>query len=565
MNERFNVHMDANDFKEVVSAQMTGLMRGTGIFLLICILPFCSILVIGFDWSDLANPGNWPICITMLCCMILALFAIFHKPVVGLKTRGPIVRQWFATHGAKIDSGSDMAQIYDKDVYSLECDYQVILSDYGYSQVSASGVYNLPWFMLTGKAVRMRNSVVFPVDNGKEDSAVHNLIGFNVFLRKENFDGSLYVPRSVIEQNPSLVSEIKNAVAQSRATYLNSGGADKITADKGFVDWLAATNVVDLRVANNPAGTQPVAAGTPLEDIVFTSNDLFALLGGQDTGVMACTSSRMQWTGENENPSKIDMTKWKRDLIAKFGPAGFVDLEGRPNAELAPVVAALGQTGYAISGCRYQRFYTFSVTWGDQGTVMLDQADPKEPYGGWRIVRHEGPSQTMPEGTLNFIQAHLDPFRPAQIDLHMQFIGQDAFKLSKAVFSGRASRIEHAAKKLGIPTDATNVLKSWVKRSAHINSIFLWDFTECTPDESHGFRNFQYANGNRRQTKMLVDNDAGMVFSRSIVGHPGMTVTFAENKREWIMQAVVVDFYLRTTPDISDLLTTLPIYPGSNS
>ena len=122
-------------------------------------------------------------------------------------------------------------------------------------------------------------------------------------------------------------------------------------------------------------------AELPLEEVRFSSENLFWLLGGNDACMVACGPMRLRLDiVERDRP---DLGPWKRNLINRYSDAGWVDAEGNPCLELARAIDALGQMGVAISYEQNIRNRKAGVVLGERGAVGVVRASGVR--GGWYL------------------------------------------------------------------------------------------------------------------------------------------------------------------------------------
>lgn len=122
-------------------------------------------------------------------------------------------------------------------------------------------------------------------------------------------------------------------------------------------------------------------AELPLEEVYFSSEDLFCLLGGNDTCMVACGPAMLRL--DHVTRDRPDKDVWRRNLVNRYSPAGWVDDEGNPCPELARVIGALAQMGVAIS---YDKDYAnrkLGVVIGERGAAGIVKAPGFG--GGWYL------------------------------------------------------------------------------------------------------------------------------------------------------------------------------------
>ncbi len=111
-------------------------------------------------------------------------------------------------------------------------------------------------------------------------------------------------------------------------------------------------------------------AGLPLEEIKFTSEDLFVLMGGFDIGSVAVNGRRFPW---REVERGDEVARWRRQVVNRYAPAGLVDAEGRPQGRLAEVLRPFAKPGLGIVGSTrgsLSRFNVEMAIWGDEASFL---------------------------------------------------------------------------------------------------------------------------------------------------------------------------------------------------
>ena len=86
------------------------------------------------------------------------------------------------------------------------------------------------------------------------------------------------------------------------------------------------------------------AAETPLSEVRFTREDLFVLLGGCDTSMLA----NGEYTIDFDWLERHGTDPWRRDMAARLSPTGLVDAEGTPSDELAEALYPLNKPGMVV-------------------------------------------------------------------------------------------------------------------------------------------------------------------------------------------------------------------------
>ena len=85
-------------------------------------------------------------------------------------------------------------------------------------------------------------------------------------------------------------------------------------------------------------------AETPLSEVRFTREDLFVLLGGCDTSMLA----NGEYTIDFDQLERRGTDPWRRDMAERLSPTGLVDAEGTPSDELAEALYPLNKPGMVV-------------------------------------------------------------------------------------------------------------------------------------------------------------------------------------------------------------------------
>jgi len=102
-------------------------------------------------------------------------------------------------------------------------------------------------------------------------------------------------------------------------------------------------------------------AETPLSEVRFTREDLFVLLGGSDTGMLA----NGEYTIDFDQIERYGNDPWRHDMAARLSPTGLVDAEGSPSDERAAALYPLNKPGIVVEDGSFPQ----SVRERDERTV----------------------------------------------------------------------------------------------------------------------------------------------------------------------------------------------------
>ena len=136
--------------------------------------------------------------------------------------------------------------------------------------------------------------------------------------------------------------------------------------------------------------------GLPLEEVPFSPEDLFTLMGGFDLGYVACSTRNLNGKAIMRKQAYKD--EWRRDLVKRYHAAGWVDAEGNPNEELGRWVRLISSPGVVIMNDKFGRGTAeviFNddaarwphITWVILGCMMFVGACSGSTTGGFKCVR----------------------------------------------------------------------------------------------------------------------------------------------------------------------------------
>lgn len=499
MNISYPVHIDLEGFRDMYLAQSKSFFRATSAIGAVALWPM--IIFIG---PAPYLQGDIEMSLCMFLLTVLAVFCTLQAihPRAVLSTRGMAVRQWFAQHGSYEATKTNAATaFYDTHLKELTCDYTVTLGAYGFSETSAAGLRDVPWFALSGKVVKGKTGKYFCVDRGKEDSLIYNYIGFNAYFRSDNIAGILYIPNEVLAANPDLEQQIRNAIGNSRRRYLNKEGMEQLKQDTNYVAWIAAS---DLHLPRNPHDLEPVPAGTPFADLRFFSEDLFCLLGGQDPCLAACNDHIL-------SPDNLSLAKptaqWRQALSNRLGGSGWLDAEGNPTGDLARAVDILMHAETVISDNWDFKERTKAVVFGKDGAcgVVHDEAF-LSPRDGWQLVLFPDDHAQWPQAFDKVFSLLANAFRPAAYDFHAVFTCDREYRRFSKILKGQDNAyLQAMAQRQNFdPAPLEAFIMDSKNRDSKRIPLFIKDLTGCRPDTSKGWRDFMAAIGEMRTCRVAV-------------------------------------------------------------
>ncbi|MBE6468975.1 MAG: hypothetical protein E7001_03210 [Coriobacteriaceae bacterium] len=256
-------------------------------------------------------------------------------------------------------------------------------------------------------------------------------------------------------------------------------------------------------------------ADTPLEEVRFTREDIFLLIGGVDSMGLALT----QFTFDIVGYARHRGAPWREDMVARLAPLGLVDASGTPSDELAAAVGPLSSLGVMIADGHYPKSRrdtrTASVTIdGDRATALV-KADRR---GGFRIVPL-GERSTWP-GKVERIFG-LPPVFPAPEPASYRFSANVSNWVLPALRAGDVGKAMAACRMMGMPEEPLRGLVPWIGRSGSLIGGSLEfssvDYRDSSYLEPEGVCDFK-----------MVNADGPGLRTKVAVLHPAIRVSVVE-------------------------------------
>ena len=202
----------------------------------------------------------------------------------------------------------------------------------------------------------------------------------------------------------------------------------------------------------------PVPQGTPVSRIRFSTAELFTMLGGSDVANFIWTfdfTGYQRWTG----PAWIERSRergyepWREETVRRLAPGGYVDRTGRPNNELAELLAPLAEASYAIKDgfftteapLTHRRFCMFF--YDGSLTVLTRLASRKYSFRVRSVPASEWASD------LEFELMLFDGFTSSAHDVSLPVVGVDAGVVCNRLMSNDAAWITSFANAQGYSAD----------------------------------------------------------------------------------------------------------------
>lgn len=159
-------------------------------------------------------------------------------PFTFFFTKASLVKAWFFQHGS-----INVSDAYRK----TTCDYEVCLDERGVDERMLTGAtYRYPWFLFLPDPIKLSYATIFAVethaDEKDKDMPVRHMVGVKWFFDETTFPAEiLFVPNEVIQENPGIISEIKERIIEDRELLIE-GTKEYKPELKDSVNWARKAN-----------------------------------------------------------------------------------------------------------------------------------------------------------------------------------------------------------------------------------------------------------------------------------------------------------------------------------
>ena len=298
----------------------------------------------------------------------------------------------------------------------------------------------------------------------------------------------------------------------------------------------------------------------PLEQVRFSSEDLFCLLGGNDACMVAC--GPMQLRLDIVERDRPDKDVWRRNLVNRYAPSGWVDAEGNPCPELARVIDALGQMGVAISYEQNIRKREIGVVAGEKGAAGV----VKVPGfgGGWYLRPFPDDRSQWAARFREVLPASKLPFEPASREYHATVVEPEEENVAQAFAGGDEPYARAYALRHGLDPDALAEMARALGKDFDRPRIFVSDLTNCEPDLSMGWRYVGEARGHVRCRRVMLVPEIGAIFSNCSAWSPSVSESWLSENISSIRDKT--DFYsfdFYRSGDLFEALSHAPAHPDA--
>jgi hypothetical protein len=300
-------------------------------------------------------------------------------------------------------------------------------------------------------------------------------------------------------------------------------------------------------------------AELPLEEVRFSTEDLFVLLNGFDGCAVVVNPFKIRL--DLVERKKPERNEWRRAVVERYSSSGWVDAEANPNPELARALAALGQMGVSIADSITPQDRTMGVTMGAAGACGVVQA----PGGGWYLRPFPGDRSQWPAKFRELFVPRRYPFLPASAPGHVAFPKEEGEggTFGTALVKGDEATLRALAARKGVDPEPMIRLSTYMRKRYKGFRVRVTDMTEVEPSYELGWRWPGGGRGKMRQRRVIAVSDAGALLGDCNCWHEGVTLDMQDPDGDWAKKTsfATIDFY--PSGDLFSALLDIPDYPSS--
>lgn len=298
-------------------------------------------------------------------------------------------------------------------------------------------------------------------------------------------------------------------------------------------------------------------ADLPLEQVRFSSEDLFTLMGGFDLGYVACNTNNLD--GNAVMRDQAYKGAWRRNLVNRYHAAGWVDAEGNPNEELGRWVRLISSPGVVIMNDKYEHGTVEVVFNGSEACAVV-----KAPgFRGGYFLRPFPADRSLWEAEFDKVFPRKDyPLEQARLDLHAAIApcADEPKSLPRMLGEKDMGAIHAYAQRHGVPEEALTDLLGGL---GSYYRLYIDDTRGATFDASNGFVNPLGCKGPGKVQRAWVYPKVGCALSGCNAWHHGVRQDWSSHVDEPEMKEqtlfYALDFSRRGS--LWELCTRLSEYP----
>lgn len=316
----------------------------------------------------------------------------------------------------------------------------------------------------------------------------------------------------------------------------------------------------------------------PIDEFVFSPEDIFVLLGGFDPAMFACIIYTMNLSRIAEE--RPDREEWRRKMIKRFQPHGLVDEEGNPCPALAEALAPLRAREIVVTNGPERtrtiemRTIELAVAGGRATTLVSERGVLSGRIQGFRIVPlgtdrsawNKWLAETLEtQEIMDAVDASYYPFVGTQIlDAQGNGAGMEHGNIFTAIKHGdRDTAKAWGGAAAGADPQAFDEAARVLGHIFMVPRILVTeDYRGCTCEQLNGIDLPGRPIGPYRYRQLSLYQACGIDFSFCCSQRPGYPPDWPQNdalKSESTF--ITVNFY-RETPLVDAITTTYP-YPAA--
>lgn len=297
-----------------------------------------------------------------------------------------------------------------------------------------------------------------------------------------------------------------------------------------------------------------------VEQVRFSNEDLFCLLGGIDSCMVACNSANMALQDAAEKISANG--EWRRTLINRYQGSGWVDNTGTPNDELARALEPLKRSGIAIADSVFAKDRRIGFVFSDDcagGVVRMSGRN-----GGYCLRTFPQDKSLWSSRFREIMTEDVYPFGPAQCEVHATIVEGPNENFMRACNKGDTDFARNSARFHGFDEDFAAELAHAVGGSAKRFLLYVNDFRDTVPGTSRGWRNVAESTGHYIMRRAFVVPVLGAVISGYNGWHAGVPEDWILNPKEWKEATTYISVDSYPSGDLYEALTDIKPYPQAD-
>ena len=267
-------------------------------------------------------------------------------------------------------------------------------------------------------------------------------------------------------------------------------------------------------------------AELPLEQVRFSAQDLFTLMGGFDLGMVACNTHNLD--GDAVMRRQAHKGPWRRDLVNRYQASGWVDAEGNPNEELGRMVRLISSPGVVVMNDKYEEGTAEVVTDGEAACGVVKAQGFR---GGYFLKPFPADKSLWEARFQEIFPPDQYPLAKANWDLHAAVAPREdeAKELPELLGDRDIDGLRAYAGRHGVPEGA---LMDLVNGLGGLYRLYVDDTRGSTFGTGQGMSNPLDCRGRGAIKRMWVVPRAGCTLNGCDAWHPGVPEDWASHVEE---------------------------------